>query len=349
MTVPLSNLTDTWNDGGTAFTAIKMDVTNTASSLLSPFCKIFDLQIGGTSYFAVMKEGFTNIGNNWTAHFPVDPINAVPGSHFVMNIDHIFTNAQMEQLATITSNVGLWCRINGHKTSGDVGYMAGIQVVSLLTVDTGVNGRAVQAGHFTAELSGAGSMNTGMQAFQVEATVTMSAGGEIDGYLSGGEVYANLNSADTCTVVYGLIGQAFVDCDVVTPLNPLVRPEVFGGWMRASINEDGIVSNIYGCQGIADVDGTVDNAYCFHARVPEATATGVTTNRYGLYIENQQYSGATNAENFRSVGATSLNVFEGIVRFGTGTNASPTNGDIWFDGTNLKLRTGGVTKTFTVT
>jgi hypothetical protein len=27
---------------------------------------------------------------------------------------------------------------------------------------------------------------------------------------------------------------------------------------------------------------------------------------------------------------------------------SPNNGDIWFDGTNLKMQIGGVTKTFTL-
>jgi hypothetical protein len=27
---------------------------------------------------------------------------------------------------------------------------------------------------------------------------------------------------------------------------------------------------------------------------------------------------------------------------------SPNNGDIWFDGTDLKIRIGGVTKTFTI-
>lgn len=53
--------------------------------------------------------------------------------------------------------------------------------------------------------------------------------------------------------------------------------------------------------------------------------------------------------NFWSRGNSSLNVFDGILRFGTATNSSPQNGDVWFDGTNLKLRTGGATKTFTVT
>jgi hypothetical protein len=48
MTVPLYNLTDTWNNGATAFTAIQMNVTNTASAAGS---KVFDFQVGGNSVF----------------------------------------------------------------------------------------------------------------------------------------------------------------------------------------------------------------------------------------------------------------------------------------------------------
>jgi len=54
MTVPLYNLTDTWNNGGTAFTAIKMNVTDTASAVAS---LLMDLQIGGLSKFTMGKGG----------------------------------------------------------------------------------------------------------------------------------------------------------------------------------------------------------------------------------------------------------------------------------------------------
>ena len=41
--------------------------------------------------------------------------------------------------------------------------------------------------------------------------------------------------------------------------------------------------------------------------------------------------------------AASLNIPAGTAP------TSPANGDIWFDGTNIKMRIGGVTKTFTLT
>ena len=48
------NLTDTWNDGATTFTAIKMNVTDTASAAGS---LLFDVQVGGVSQFRVSKAG----------------------------------------------------------------------------------------------------------------------------------------------------------------------------------------------------------------------------------------------------------------------------------------------------
>lgn len=48
------DLTDTWSDGATTYTSIKMNVTDTASAAAS---KLIDLQIGGSSLFSVDKAG----------------------------------------------------------------------------------------------------------------------------------------------------------------------------------------------------------------------------------------------------------------------------------------------------
>jgi hypothetical protein len=53
-TKPLSDLTATWNAGGTTFTAIKMNATDTASAAGSA---LMDLQVGGVSQFKVSKAG----------------------------------------------------------------------------------------------------------------------------------------------------------------------------------------------------------------------------------------------------------------------------------------------------
>lgn len=51
------DMIDTWNAGGTTFTAIKMNVTDTASAAGS---LLMDLQVGGTSKFKVSKAGRIN-------------------------------------------------------------------------------------------------------------------------------------------------------------------------------------------------------------------------------------------------------------------------------------------------
>lgn len=52
------DLSDTWNAGATTFTAIKMNVTDTASASGS---KLIDLQVGGTTRFDVDKNGQVEI------------------------------------------------------------------------------------------------------------------------------------------------------------------------------------------------------------------------------------------------------------------------------------------------
>jgi hypothetical protein len=52
--MPIYALVDTWNSAGTTFTAVKMNVTDTASAAAS---LLLDLQVGGTSQFKVSKGG----------------------------------------------------------------------------------------------------------------------------------------------------------------------------------------------------------------------------------------------------------------------------------------------------
>lgn len=58
-TVDIFDMTDTWNAAGTAFTAVKMDVTNTASASGS---YLLDMQIGSSSVFRIGKTGSIEMG-----------------------------------------------------------------------------------------------------------------------------------------------------------------------------------------------------------------------------------------------------------------------------------------------
>lgn len=63
--VPLHELVDTWNDAGTTFQAIQMNVTDTASAAGS---LLLDLQVASASKFSVTKTGQLLIGANATAY-----------------------------------------------------------------------------------------------------------------------------------------------------------------------------------------------------------------------------------------------------------------------------------------
>lgn len=77
MTVPVSNMTVTWNSGGTTFTSVKMNVTDTASAAGS---LLMDLQVGSASKFTLDKTGnqklyrtFTSATNFEALQFTMDP------------------------------------------------------------------------------------------------------------------------------------------------------------------------------------------------------------------------------------------------------------------------------------
>lgn len=59
-TVNIFDMADEWNDANETFTAIKMDVTDTASGGDS---KILDLLVGGSSVIAVTKDGVFRAGD----------------------------------------------------------------------------------------------------------------------------------------------------------------------------------------------------------------------------------------------------------------------------------------------
>jgi hypothetical protein len=57
--------------------------------------------------------------------------------------------------------------------------------------------------------------------------------------------------------------------------------------------------------------------------------------------------GVAQGQTFLNIGASSTAVSHMRLNAGVAPT-SPANGDIWFDGTDLKMRVGGVTKTFTL-
>ena len=74
------DMVDTWNAGATTFTAIKMNVTDTASAAGS---SLLDLQVGGVSRFAVSKTGLTTIGGGGNS---IPQLTFTPNSGIVTSL-----------------------------------------------------------------------------------------------------------------------------------------------------------------------------------------------------------------------------------------------------------------------
>lgn len=95
------NMVDTWNAGATTFTAIKMNVTDTASAAAS---LLMDLQVGGTSRFSAQKNGVTAIaGDTVTTSQPVLNISQTWNAAGVA-----FTGIRANFTVTASNNGGLF-------------------------------------------------------------------------------------------------------------------------------------------------------------------------------------------------------------------------------------------------
>jgi hypothetical protein len=69
---PAISATQTWNAGGVTFSALKLNVTNTASAAAS---LLADLQVGGSSIFAVRKDGALLFGGTSLIDYGVTVAN----------------------------------------------------------------------------------------------------------------------------------------------------------------------------------------------------------------------------------------------------------------------------------
>jgi len=110
------DLADTWNASGTTFTAIKMNVTDTASASAS---LLMDLQVGGASKFNVDKTaniGFSGTGTTSNikmlsaANYGIQLNSGSPGIFFGVN------NSLFGSVVMRTSGIGVgatsnffWC------------------------------------------------------------------------------------------------------------------------------------------------------------------------------------------------------------------------------------------------
>ena len=94
------NITQTWNEGATAFTAIKLNVTDTTSAATST---LMDLQVGGASQLTIYKTGRVVSNNSISGYAGVYVSN--PGASFGDASRSLFASPT-DGVMTISNNAG---------------------------------------------------------------------------------------------------------------------------------------------------------------------------------------------------------------------------------------------------
>lgn len=135
MSQNINSMTVTWNNAGTTFAAIQMDVTDTASNAAS---KLLDLKVAGTSKFSVNKTGsFTAANGAASADF------SNIGGSLVINNTHRFDG-----------NSGSFT----NHPAGSIGWASGALGTGAPTIDTPMTRVAagiVKVAHGSATTGGA--------------------------------------------------------------------------------------------------------------------------------------------------------------------------------------------------
>lgn len=152
------SMTDTWNDGGTTFTAVKMNVTDTASAAGS---LLLDLQVGGATRFSVNKNGQVTIAESVLISGG-NGLFAQTGARFCLSSTGYLSFATSGD-ATGAADVFLRRDAAGvlHQRSGATAQV--LRVAYTYTDDTNRQNAAINTGsdyvEFAAETAGTGADN----------------------------------------------------------------------------------------------------------------------------------------------------------------------------------------------
>lgn len=211
------------------------------------------------------------------------------------------------------------------------------------------------------------SGNTDMNGLHVTA---YAVAGAIN-YAQGASIILQNRSSSTVTNMYGIYGEALHagtgNVGYIAGLQYSVGSENYG------FGAPGVIGEAYGAVISNYFESNVTTFYGIYLRGVGLASGKTITNAYGLRVGNHSVTGVTNGWNIYSEGATSRNLFEGFVGIGRPVSASaqlalaaattakaslniaagvapaaPLDGDIWWDGTDVLMRIGGVTKKFTL-
>lgn len=193
-------MVDTWNAGGTTFTAIKMDVTDTASATAS---LLLDLQVASTSVLSVRKSGALLANLNGTTAIPAISVGILTNG-FIKDANGWLGIVQGAVENAAFSGTDMFFRNDGH-----IGFASGAlpggpdvgisrNAANVLEVNTGTTGTF--ASLVTKSVRGAAVTFANVPAAPVEgmmlaitdsstaiwgATITGGGANHVSGYYNG--------------------------------------------------------------------------------------------------------------------------------------------------------------------
>jgi hypothetical protein len=135
-TMNIYDMADTWNAGGTTFTAIKMNVTDTASAAGS---LLLDLQVGGASQFSVGKSAGAFFETNL-----VEVRNSTNAQAF--RVYNTFTDASNYERGFVRFNSNVF-EIRSEAAGTGTARMVRIQAGSSAGIELETNGRTTLTGN----------------------------------------------------------------------------------------------------------------------------------------------------------------------------------------------------------
>ncbi len=349
MTVPISNMTVTWNTGATTFSAIKMNATDTASAAASA---LLDLQVSNASRFKVVKDGTLNWG---AITYTLTPsTTSFTDGLLTTNKDFI---VRRQMAVGSHGSIGEVYTAPGGQEEEENDRFATFCVNDYVHSNPIFGGTGIK-GSFGLKAEGnTGGVNS-FSGIDVFTCGNVENIGDFNGglYLAS---FGGINFSTTVSVTNWNYYGVYVFLTDYGNENLPCRSsytDFVGLYVETQHRGVGTATNVVGvqvftCNGQAGLTG--GSGTCTNLTGVDIRKIGTyqnITNAIGLVIRDWSTIGAsTKNYNIHSLGVSSINLFEGVVRLGTATNASPTDGDLWFDGTNLKFRTGGVTKTVTLT
>ncbi len=326
---PIIDNTITWNDGAVTFTALKLNVTDTASASGS---MLLDLQAAGSSLFKVTKAGTATAGGTFITTF--GNVDIQTGSlRLGSSADTILTRDAANTFAQRNSTTAQAFRIYNTYTDASNYERASLYWSSNVTR---IQTEAAGTGTVRSLAFGSGGIQwyinaSGHFLANTDATFDIGASGAtrprhlyVSGVIDAG---SHVNCGGSSSFFWNARSRIFSDTD---------------GNIRLSNNGQTDFGRLQFGGTTSSFPALSRSGTAIQARLADDSGrAGLEASTLGLTSDCTVGGKLSLAAG--TTGKASATIASGVAP------TSPNNGDIWFDGTDLKMRIGGVTKTFTLT